>query len=148
MLIEIDVRCKHSLPPLETIKALSVFALEQEHSPDNVEVSLSFVEISEIADLNERFRHKEGPTDVLSFPMDDVDSDEAAHEDSIPLGDIVIAPDIAAKQAPAYGSNFNDEIELLLVHGILHLLGYDHVEDEQAEVMEAHEHMILEAWRG
>jgi probable rRNA maturation factor len=147
MEIAIDVRCDETLPPADDIRGLCEFALAHENAPDNVEVSLSFVGVEEIAELNGAYRHKEGPTDVLSFPMDDVDSDEAAAEDTIPIGDIVIAPAVAAAQAPTYDSTFDHEMELLLVHGILHLLGYDHIEDEEAEIMEAHERDILNAWR-
>ena len=83
-----------------------------------VELSVSFVEESEIEDLHVRYMDESGPTDVLSFPLDDVD------EGGIRLlGDVVIAPAIAARNNPA---DPPAELRLLLVHGILHLLGYDH----------------------
>ena len=87
------------------------------------ELSVSFVTEEEIADLHERYMHEEGPTDVLSFPQDD-DASEVPRL----LGDVVIAPSVAA------GNNPDDpaaELRLLLVHGILHLLGHDH--DDEAE---------------
>ena len=86
------------------------------------ELSVSFVGADEIAELHERFMDEPGPTDVLSFPLDDVDEDDARL-----LGDVVIAPAEAARNNPADPAA---ELRLLLVHGILHLLGYDHEEDD------------------
>jgi len=93
----------------------------------DVELSVSFVDETEIEDLHVRFMDEPGPTDVLSFPLDDVDEDGVRL-----LGDVVIAPAVAAR------NNAKDpaaELRLLLVHGILHLLGYDHeVDAEKAEM--------------
>jgi probable rRNA maturation factor len=88
---------------------------------DRAELSVSFVEQDEIAGLHERFMDEPGPTDVLSFPLDDIDEDGVRL-----LGDVVVAP------AEAVRNNLSDpeaELRLLLVHGILHLLGYDHEDD-------------------
>jgi probable rRNA maturation factor len=151
MEVSFDIRCEAEVPDVERLGELVRFVLDEEDAPDEVEVSLSFVDIPEMAMLNETYRHKEGPTDVLSFPMDEVGSEDALEDgdwdEPIPLGDIVIAPEVAAEQAPRYGSTFDEEIELLIVHGVLHLLGYDHVIDEEAEVMEAREEAILGSWR-
>jgi len=93
----------------------------------DVELSVSFVEDAEIEDLHVRFMDEPGPTDVLSFPLDDVDEDGVRL-----LGDVVIAPVVAARNNPEDPSA---ELRLLLVHGILHLLGYDHEDDaEKAEM--------------
>jgi probable rRNA maturation factor len=90
------------------------------------ELSVSFVEEAEIEDLHRRYMDEPGPTDVLSFPMDESDRNEAGLR---VLGDVVIAPGVAARNNPA---DPGGEIRLLLVHGILHLLGYDHeAEDER-----------------
>ena len=89
---------------------------------DRAELSVSFVETGEIADLHERFMDEPGPTDVLSFPLDDVDE----HGVRL-LGDVVIAPAEAERNNP---DDPAAELRLLLVHGILHLLGYDHEEDD------------------
>ena len=90
------------------------------------------------------------PTDVLSFECDGVDDDLSAMtlaEDPVyELGDVVIAPDVASRQTREFGTTFEEEISLLLVHGLLHLCGYDHIEDDEAEVMEKREAEILEAW--
>jgi len=90
---------------------------------ERAELSVSFVEQDEIAGLHERFMDEPGPTDVLSFPLDDMDEDGLRL-----LGDVVVAPAEAARNNP---SDPEAELRLLLVHGILHLLGYDH-EDEGA----------------
>src|SRR5215210_7988674 len=94
---------------------------------DAVELSVSFVEDAEIEDLHVRYMDEPGPTDVLSFPLDEVDE----HGVRI-LGDVVIAPSVAARNTAA---DPDGELRLLLVHGILHLLGYDHELDvERAEM--------------
>ena len=90
------------------------------------ELRVSFVDDDEIEDLHVRFMDEPGPTDVLSFPLDEDDVDE---DDVRVLGDVVICPAVAARNNPA---DPEAEIRLLLVHGILHLLGYDHEEDERA----------------
>jgi probable rRNA maturation factor len=158
-----------------------------------VEVSLLFVDEPSISALNQQFMGKEGPTDVLSFPIDDDagtqrsgpgplsfdddgfptlneadDSDRYAHggsaghrgrdtrfdadpdPDEMPLllGDLVVCPTYAARTAPTrvsenHDGSFDDEIALLLVHGILHLLGFDHMNDADAEEMEAREQVHL-----
>jgi len=98
---------------------------------DRAELSVSFVETGEIEELHERFMDEPGPTDVLSFPLDEAevpaedgakDGDGTRH-----LGDVVVAPAEAERNNPA---DPNGEIRLLLVHGILHLLGYDHEEED------------------
>ena len=88
---------------------------------ERAELSVSFVEQDEIAGLHERFMDESGPTDVLSFPLDDIDEDGVRL-----LGDVVVAPGEAARNNP---SDPEAELRLLIVHGILHLLGYDHEDD-------------------
>ncbi len=92
-----------------------------------VELSVSFVDVAEMTDLHVRYMDETGSTDVLSFPLDDVDERGVRL-----LGDVVIAPAVAARNNPA---DPGAEVRLLLVHGILHVLGYDHEEDaERAEM--------------
>ena len=93
----------------------------------DVELSVSFVEEAEIEDLHVRYMDEPGPTDVLSFPLDDVDE----HGVRL-LGDVVIAPAVAGRNNPA---DPPAELRLLLVHGILHLLGYDHERDAEKAMM-------------
>jgi probable rRNA maturation factor len=91
-----------------------------------VEVSLSLVDEIEMTDLHRRYMNEEGPTDVLSFPMDEPDDGVRV------LGDVVIAPAVAARNNPA---DPDGELRLLVVHGVLHLLGYDHERDAERDEM-------------
>ncbi len=110
------------------------------------ELTVRLVEPDTIARLNEQWMGKTGPTDVLSFPMDELTpgrDDEDASEGY--LGDIALCPQVAAQQAPAAGHETSDEIDLLTVHGILHLLGYDHAEpDEHREMFGLQGRLLLE----
>ena len=134
------------LAPLP-LEELTRFVLESERRPDATEVSVSFVDDAVIAELNEKYRGKQGPTDVLSFECDGCGDGPDAPEDGVfELGDVIIAPDVAERQTAEFATTFEEEISLLLVHGLLHLGGYDHVVDEEAEVMEAREAELLRAW--
>ena len=135
---------------------LAESALHDEGVRGSAEVSLIFVDEDAIADLNERFMGKSGPTDVLSFPIDDEpipvplpnsQVNESAVVD-IPqlVGDIVICPAVAARNAVDHGVSFEDEVALLVVHGVLHLLGWDHMIDDEAEKMEAREQELLQRY--
>ena len=126
---------------------------------NDTEVSLLFVDQETISDLHKRFLGKEGPTDVLSFPLDEEKSesgrspdsggsgpgsgDEGATDQPTLLGDVVICPEIAHRNAPDHAGTYEDELALLVVHGLLHLLGMDHEDDEEAEAMEARERQLL-----
>jgi probable rRNA maturation factor len=94
----------------------------------DAELSISLVTEEEIAELHERYLHEAGPTDVLSFPLDD----EAGEDGLRQLGDVVIAPSVAARNNP---DDPAAEVRLLLVHGILHLLGHDHMEQAERDWM-------------
>jgi probable rRNA maturation factor len=121
------------------------------------EVSLLFVDEGAIAALNEQFLGKSGPTDVLSFPIEDEPGPTGRSPDlggSGPgtspeegtltlLGDVVICPAVAARNAAEHEASFEDEVALLVVHGLLHLLGMDHEDDAEAERMEALEQELL-----
>lgn len=131
------------------IEKICEFALRESGAPSASEVSVSFVDDGEMATLNEQYRGISGPTDVLSFECDNLDDDFPSGEvlQGDILGDIVIAPDVAAKQAAEYGTSLQEELDLLCVHGILHLQGYDHVIDEDAEEMEGLQKDILMKWK-
>lgn len=135
------------LAPLP-LEELTRFVLESERRPDATEVSVSFVDDAVIAELNEKYRGKQGPTDVLSFECDNLEDGfpEGEGAQGYLLGDIVIAPDVAARQAAEYGHGFLEEVDLLVVHGVLHLCGYDHIDDEEAREMEALQDAIVAAW--
>lgn len=124
---------------------LAEYVLTVENAPLSSEVSIAIVDEDEIAELNEQYRKKQGPTDVLSFPCDDV-SATVGEDEPLTLGDVILAPSIAEANARELGNTIEAELNLLVVHGVLHLLGYDHIEDADAEVMQAREKSILEAW--
>jgi len=130
---------------LVTFERLAAFVLDREEAPEAVELSIAIVGIDEMTDLNGRYRGKEGPTDVLSFPCDDPCS-VVGPDEPIALGDVVISPDVALQQALDLGHTVEAELNLLLVHGVLHLLGYDHESDEDAAAMQARERTVLDAW--
>jgi probable rRNA maturation factor len=125
--ILIDDRQSSTLP-LEALSALASQTLLGEGLAAT-ELSLSFVPEDEMTDLHERYMHEPGPTDVLSFPLDEDDVDE----DGVRvLGDVVIAPSVAERNRP---DDRDAELRLLVVHGILHLLGHDHHEDDERAAM-------------
>ena len=139
----------------EDVKALPIeelarFVVGAEGKPENSEVSITFVDDEEMSELNAHYRGKVGPTDVLSFECDNIDDGFAAppgfEEDIYELGDIVIAVDVAERQTREFATSLEGEICLLVTHGLLHLCGYDHVEDDEAEVMETRERELLSAW--
>ena len=138
--------------------ALARSVLEAEGIVSETEVSLLFVDAPTIASLNERFLGKAGPTDVLSFPIEDEADRSGRSPDEggtgpgsieadtgrlLLLGDVVICPAVAARNAVEHGVTVDDELALLVVHGILHLLGMDHQVDEEAERMEQRERQLL-----
>ncbi len=116
--------------------------------PD-VELSISLVDPEEITELHLRWMDLPGPTDVLSFPMDELRVPDLGQQpEPGVLGDVVICPQVAADQGEAAGHGLTGELELLLTHGILHLLGHDHAEPEEHAVMFGLQGELLAAWRG
>ena len=113
---------------VEELTGLAQRTLQGEGVADS-ELSVSFVTTEEIADLHVRYMDEPGPTDVLSFPQDE---DTMTEQGRRVLGDVVIAPAVAARNNPADPAA---ELRLLIVHGVLHLLGYDHEEDEERAEM-------------
>ncbi|MCW2609789.1 MAG: putative rRNA maturation factor [Actinomycetota bacterium] len=116
------------------------------------ELSVLIVDQTYMAELNHRWMGKQGPTDVLAFPMDELDADrgpgvDAGDGEPALLGDIVLCPEVAERQAAAAGHGTDDEIHLLTVHGVLHLLGYDHAEPDEEREMFGLQDRLLGAWR-
>jgi len=145
--VEINVTSHREPEPLDPAGfiRLAEFVLIAEEVPANCELSIALVDLDEMTELNGEYRGKEGPTDVLSFECDDPCA-VASPDQPVMLGDVIIAPDVAVAQAEEYGHTVEEELNLLLVHGILHLLGYDHIEDPDAEAMQARERAVLAAW--
>ena len=129
---------------LSAFERLATFVLSQEEVPAASELSVAIVTTEEMANLNERYRGVEGPTDVLAFGCDEPCA--TAEGEPVTLGDVAIAPDVAQANAAEYGTTVEAELNLLLIHGTLHLLGYDHIDDEDAEVMQERERVLLATW--
>ncbi len=110
------------------------------------ELTLTFVDEAEIAELNAEHMDTSGPTDVLSFPMED----EPMPGVPTMLGDIVLCPEVAAAQFGEHAGSMDDELALLVVHGVLHILGHDHADDAEARVMREREVALLREfhWHG
>ncbi len=127
----------------EEIRALVEGVLAAEGVTRPLEVSVSVVDTDEIHELNRAWRGIDKPTDVLSFECDSAFDEDIPADELIELGDIIVAPEVIAAQAPGFGNTPAEELALMLVHGTLHLLGYDHIADDEAEVMEAREDELL-----
>lgn len=106
-------------------------------------VSVSVVDDERMRELNAEWRGQDRPTDVLSLECERPDDPDLAVGEPCELGDIVLAPAYIARQAVQYGTTAADETRLLLIHGLLHLLGYDHLQDDEAEFMERREDELL-----
>lgn len=117
---------------------------EIEQLPD-VSISLTLVDKARIQEINQEYRQKDTPTDVLSFPLFEQRSEwrKEDWEEAIELGDIVLCLPIAGEQAIEYGHSLLREISFLVVHGFLHLLGYDHETKEEEEEMFALQEKVL-----
>jgi probable rRNA maturation factor len=132
------------------IASVARYALDAMGVNPLAELSVLLVELDVMAELHQRWMDLPGPTDVMSFPMDELDAtrrpDSLDDPESI-LGDIVLCPAFAREQAGAAGHGLADELHLLTVHGVLHLLGYDHAEPDQEREMFGLQNQLLERWR-
>jgi probable rRNA maturation factor len=135
--VEVDV---------EALTKLCRFVLRRMRLHPQTEMSLRLVDLETMTVLNEKWMDKTGPTDVLSFPMDELHPGRPGAEPVEGyLGDIALCPQVAEQQAPAAGHTGADEIALLTVHGLLHLMGYDHAEpDEHAEMFGIQGRLLVE----
>jgi probable rRNA maturation factor len=148
---------------LRELTTLAEHVLDAEGVRGDCELALNFVDEAAIADLNARFLGRSGPTDVLAFPIDDDLVEVGRSPDSgtpgpdrppidaadvpILLGDVVVCPSVAARYAVDHQRTTDDEIHLLVVHGVLHVLGMDHGDDEETAAMQARERTLLETFR-
>ena len=143
--VEVDVR---------RLARLSRFVMDRMRVHPQAELCIKLVDEGTIAELNERWMEKEGATDVLAFPMDELRPGLADQdpEEGV-LGDLVLCPQVAEKQAAEArekgqaGYSTTDEVDLLTVHGILHLLGYDHAEPEEHREMFGLQARLLAEWQ-
>ena len=127
---------------------LARFVMDRMRVHPLAELCIKAVDEDTIAELNERWMEKEGPTDVLAFPMDELRPGLVNEEpEEGVLGDLVLCPAVAQRQGEAAGHGTLAELELLTTHGILHLLGYDHAEPEEHQVMFGLQDQLLAQWR-
>ena len=110
----------------EEIHAIAAYVLQAEGVAREVEISVSYVDEEEMHGLNREWRGIDRTTDVLSFECDSAFDEDIPADEILELGDIILAPQVIARQAPGFGNEPADECRLMLVHGLLHLLGYDH----------------------
>jgi probable rRNA maturation factor len=130
------------------LSRLSRFVMDRMRVHPLAELCIKLVDEATIAELNEKWMEKTGPTDVLAFPMDELrpglvneDPEEGV------LGDLVVCAAVAERQAAEAGHATQDEVEMLTVHGILHLLGYDHAEPDEHKEMFDLQAQLLAQWR-
>ena len=114
---------------------LGIWVMDQMRVSTQSDLTIMFVDPDPIAELHMRWMNLEGPTDVMSFPMDELRPGDGRTVVEGVLGDIILCPWVAAQQAAAAGHSTMQEMMLLTIHGILHLLGYDHTTDEQERQM-------------
>jgi probable rRNA maturation factor len=154
---------EQSTVPIDLLRwsRLARLVLDSERVAPDVHVALVFVDEAAMAQLNERFLGQPGPTDVLAFPIDD-DVPESGRapdrggkgpgsaseptEPPVLLGDVYVCPSMAARHAAERSIALDDELALLVVHGLLHLLDYDHSEPDETEAMQARERELLAAF--
>jgi len=126
------------------VAALARYVLDEMHLHPQTDLSVLLVDTDVMTDLHVRWMDEPGPTDVLSFPMDELRP--GRDDDPAPaglLGDVVLCPQVAAQQARVAGHSTAEELLLLTVHGILHLLGYDHAEPDEEKEMFALQRTLL-----
>jgi probable rRNA maturation factor len=132
---------------LAGMRNLADLIISTEGYPKETEVTLLFVDEDEMSSYNERFLNRTGPTDVLAFPVEDLLPGVAPDPDPtgppLMIGDVIIAPAYVKRQAIEFEVSFDDEMALMVTHGILHLMGYDHQADGDASAMEGRESEIL-----
>lgn len=152
--IDLAMPCERwgeALPEIEALCRRVVLAalvgsgevLSRGGQPEQVEVSLVLADDAMVQELNRQYRGQDKPTNVLSFAALDGDDDVSVPDGPLMLGDVVLAFETTSREALAEGKPLADHLSHLLVHGILHLLGYDHLDEAEAEEMEGRERVIL-----
>jgi probable rRNA maturation factor len=133
----------------EELISVARFVIRKMDVNPAAELSMVLLDVNSMADLHMRWMDLPGPTDVMSFPMDELEPGgrpDSPEPGPSMLGDIVLCPEFAAKQAETAGHSLGHELALLTVHGVLHLLGYDHAEPEEEKEMFALQRQLLEEW--
>lgn len=154
MEILVEDRGTESGVDLEDIRRLAEKTLISEHAADAAQLSIVLVDTRTMRELNSKYRGQDSPTDVLSFAVREGEvepSPEAGsgeREAELVLGDIVISPEVAETNAQQYRHSLQDEVRLLVVHGVLHLLGYDHTTEDDKLLMWNRQDELLAAYGG
>ncbi|MCC6498423.1 MAG: rRNA maturation RNase YbeY [Propionibacteriaceae bacterium] len=131
----------------ERLVQLATFALDALRIHPQAELSIVLVDADTMSAYHQKFMGEPGPTDVLSFPMDELRSPEPDEEPPLGLlGDIVLCPTVTAAQAADSGRTPEEEADYLLIHGLLHLLGHDHAEPAEKKVMFDLNDKVIAAW--
>ncbi len=133
----------------EELISVARYVIRKMNVNPGAELSMVLLDLAAMADLHMRWMDLPGPTDVMSFPMDELEPGgrpDAPEPGPSMLGDIVLCPQFAAEQAAAAGHSLGHELALLTVHGVLHLLGYDHAEPDEEKEMFALQRQLLEEW--
>jgi probable rRNA maturation factor len=142
----------------EALRGLAQYVIDSMETHPLADLSMLLVDEAHMTNLHEKWMEEPGPTDVLSFPMDELrphsmagpnrargrDGDDL---EPVLLGDVVICPQVGAAQAKQAGHSTQAELELLAVHGVLHLLGYDHADSEEEAEMFGLQNELLRDWR-
>lgn len=162
--VDVFVADEQAQVPVDIARAarLARLVMEAEKVRDDAELCMRFVDETTMAELHERFLGTPDPTDVLAFPMDEELAESGRQPDQggrgpgappessdppVLVGDVVVCPAVAARNAAEQGRSLQDELDLLVVHGCLHLLEYDHVDDDDAVAMRRREHELLDRFR-
>ncbi|MFE4350698.1 rRNA maturation RNase YbeY [Peribacillus butanolivorans] len=131
------------------VKSILQFAAKKENIEEDTELSVTFVDNKRIQEINKEYRHKDAATDVISFALEEMGEDEVeiiGAEMPRMLGDIIISIERTKEQAEEYGHSFDRELGFLALHGFLHLLGFDHMTEEDEKVMFTKQKEILEEY--
>ena len=148
--MSIEVSNESGLDVSETeLISVAKFVIERMDVNPAAELSMVLLDTAAMADLHMRWMDLPGPTDVMSFPMDELEPGgrpDAPEPGPAMLGDIALCPQFAAEQATAAGHSLGQELALLTVHGVLHLLGYDHAEPAEEKEMFTLQRQLLEEW--
>jgi probable rRNA maturation factor len=135
----------------DAVLACARYALDEMGVNPMAELSVLLVDVAYMAELNHRWMGGDGATDVLAFPMEEGTIDPGPNElgggEPTLLGDVVLCPEVAARQAEQAHHETADELDMLTVHGVLHLLGYDHAEPDEEREMFALQAKLLDGWR-
>ncbi|MFK4391596.1 rRNA maturation RNase YbeY [Bacillus sp. AFS026049] len=133
----------------QLVESILQFAARKENIEKDTELSVTFVDNDRIREINKEYRHKDSATDVISFALEEMGEDEVeivGAEMPRMLGDIIISIERTKQQAEEYGHSFDRELGFLALHGFLHLLGFDHMNEEDEKVMFTKQKEILEEY--